>query len=83
MSINRWCGPCKILVPRLETAVGSTNGKVHLAKVDVDEQEAIAAEYNVTALPTVVAVKNGKVVDQFVGVKDDDIIQAFVQKLTP
>ena len=69
------------MVPRLETIIGSTKGKVHLAKVDVDEQESLASKYDVTALPTVIAVKNGKVVDQFVGVKDDDVIQAFVDKL--
>lgn len=70
------------MVPRLESAVGSSKGRVHLAKVDVDEQESIAAEYNVSSLPTVVAIKDGKVVDQFIGVKDDDVIRAFVQKLT-
>ena len=78
--ILSWCGPCKLLEPRLETAIASKKGAVHLAKVDIDEQDAIAAKYNVTSLPTVFAFKKGKVTDQFIGVKDQDIVHAFVSR---
>ena len=80
MSLVRWCGPCRLLEPRLETAVASKKGSVHLAKVDVDEQDAIAARYDVTSLPTVYAFKNGQATDHFIGLKDEDIVQAFVSK---
>lgn len=69
------------MVPRLETAIGAMKGKVHLAKVDVDEQEGLAGDFDVTSLPTVIAIKDGKKVDQFIGVQDEDVIRAFIAKL--
>lgn len=79
--IPRWCGPCKILAPRLERLVGTEPG-VHLAKIDVDENEDLAAEYQVSSIPAVYAFKDGKVLDSFVGVKDEDELKAFVKKMT-
>ncbi|KAI1293526.1 Thioredoxin, mitochondrial [Halotydeus destructor] len=76
-----WCGPCKLLMPKLETIVGGKNNKIHLAKVDTDEQEELAEKYKVKALPTVIAFKDGKVTDQFTGLRDDDQLRAFVEKL--
>ncbi|RWS23774.1 thioredoxin-like protein [Leptotrombidium deliense] len=76
-----WCGPCKLLTPRLETVIGSQKDKVNLAKVDVDSLDAIAAEFEITSVPAVFGMKNGKVVDKFVGLVDEDKIQAFVEKL--
>ena len=76
-----WCGPCKLLTPRLEAAVASTEGKVHLAMVDIDDLSDLALDHGVQAVPTVMAVKEGKVVDQFVGVIDEDKLDAFVNKL--
>ncbi|XP_077308717.1 thioredoxin, mitochondrial isoform X1 [Lithobates pipiens] len=77
----QWCGPCKILAPRLEKAVAKHQGKVLMAKVDIDDNTDLALEYEVSAVPTVLAMKNGCVVDQFVGVKDDDQVEAFLNKL--
>lgn len=76
-----WCGPCKMLTPRLEAAVASTEGKVHLAMVDIDDMSDLALDHGVQAVPTVVAVKDGKIVDKFVGVIDEDQLDAFVKKL--
>jgi len=76
-----WCGPCKMLEPRLETIVGGKAGRIDLAKVDVDENETIASQYQVSSVPAVFALKNGKVIDQFVGLKDDDQLRAFVGKV--
>ncbi|XP_013417621.1 thioredoxin, mitochondrial [Lingula anatina] len=76
-----WCGPCKLLAPRLESLVAAEEGKVLLAKVDIDEMSDIAINYGVTAVPTVVAIKNGQSVDKFMGLVDDDIIQSFIRKL--
>ncbi|XP_069510477.1 thioredoxin, mitochondrial [Ambystoma mexicanum] len=77
----QWCGPCKILAPRLERLVAQLNGKVRMAKVDIDDHTDLALQYEVSAVPTVMAVKDGEVVDKFVGLKDDDQLEAFLKKL--
>ncbi|KAM8779486.1 thioredoxin, mitochondrial isoform 1-T2 [Rhynchonycteris naso] len=77
----QWCGPCKILGPRLEKLVAKQHGKVVMAKVDIDDHTDLAIEYEVSAVPTVLAIKNGGVVDKFVGVKDEDQLEAFLKKL--
>lgn len=76
-----WCGPCKILTPRLDAAIAATEGKVHLAMVDIDELGDLAMDHSVQAVPTVLAMKGGKVVDKFVGVLDEDKLGAFVNQL--
>ena len=76
-----WCGPCKILGPRLDAAIAATEGKVNLAVVDIDELADLALDYRVEAVPTVVAVKDGEIVDKFVGLLDEDKLDAFVTKL--
>nr|XP_020478664.1 thioredoxin, mitochondrial isoform X2 [Monopterus albus]XP_020478665.1 thioredoxin, mitochondrial isoform X2 [Monopterus albus] len=77
----QWCGPCKILGPRLEKAVAKQKGRVAMAKVDIDDHTDLAIEYGVSAVPTVIAMRGGDVVDQFVGVKDDDELDSFVSKV--
>ena len=76
-----WCGPCKILGPRLDATVANTNSKVNLAIVDIDENSDLALEHNVQAVPTVMAFKDGKIVDKFVGLLDEDRLDSFVTKL--
>ena len=76
-----WCGPCKILGPRLEAAVAATNSKVNLAIVDIDVNGDLAMDHEVQAVPTVVAFKEGKMVDKFIGLLDEDKLDAFVTKL--
>ncbi|XP_047216031.1 LOW QUALITY PROTEIN: thioredoxin, mitochondrial-like [Girardinichthys multiradiatus] len=65
----QWCGPCKILGPRLEKAVAKQKGRVAMAKVDIDDHTDLAIEYGVSAVPTVIAMRGGDVVDRFVGSK--------------
>merc|ERR1712168_1260152 len=77
----QWCGPCKLLGPRLETIIGSKGEKVHLAKVDIDDVSDLALEYGVSAVPSVLAVKDGKVVDKFVGLQEETRIDSFVNRL--
>ncbi|XP_015265681.1 PREDICTED: thioredoxin, mitochondrial [Gekko japonicus] len=77
----QWCGPCKILGPRLEKMVAKQKGRVLMAKVDIDDHTDLALEYEVSAVPTVLALKNGSVVDKFVGIKDEDQLEAFLKKL--
>ncbi|XP_078125914.1 LOW QUALITY PROTEIN: thioredoxin, mitochondrial [Sander vitreus] len=65
----QWCGPCKILGPRLEKAVAKQKGRVAMAKVDIDDHTDLAIEYGVSAVPTVIAIRGGDIVDHFVGSK--------------
>nr|ABX75495.1 thioredoxin 2 [Lycosa singoriensis] len=76
-----WCGPCKLLEPRLENIIGSRNNKVHLAKVDIDANAELAMKYDVQAVPHVVGFKNGQAQSSFIGLKDEDQIESFVDKL--
>uniref|UniRef100_A0A4X2L7I5 Thioredoxin, mitochondrial n=1 Tax=Vombatus ursinus TaxID=29139 RepID=A0A4X2L7I5_VOMUR len=77
----QWCGPCKILGPRLEKMVARQDGKVVMAKVDVDENTDLAVDFEVCAVPTVLAIKNGDVVNKFVGLKNEEQLEAFLKKL--
>lgn len=76
-----WCGPCKLLVPKLESLVSKNHGKLVLAKINIEQQSELADEYQVMAVPTVIAMKNGKQIDRFVGFKDDDALETFIAKL--
>jgi thioredoxin 1 len=62
-----WCGPCKAIAPVLDELARESNGKVTLAKVNVDENHGLAARYGIRSIPTVLFVKEGKVVDQVIG----------------
>src|SRR5580698_8151053 len=78
-----WCGPCKTLGPMLENAVAATGGEVELAKVNVDENPQVAGTFQVQSIPAVFALRDGKVVDGFVGALPQAEVDAFVQRLTP
>lgn len=76
-----WCGPCKTLGPALEAAVTAARGKVRMAKVNVDENQAISAQLRIQSIPTVYAFWQGKPVDGFQGAIPGSEIKAFVDKL--
>jgi thioredoxin 1 len=62
-----WCGPCRAIAPVLEELTQASAGRVTLAKVNVDENPALAARYGIRSIPTILFVKEGKVVDQVIG----------------
>lgn len=62
-----WCGPCKAIAPILEELAGELDGKLKIAKVNIDEHDAIAAEFNVRAIPTMILFKGGQVAETLVG----------------
>jgi thioredoxin 1 len=62
-----WCGPCRAVAPVLEELAHGSGGRVTLAKVNVDENPGLAARYGIRSIPTILFVKNGKVVDQVIG----------------
>ena len=63
-----WCGPCKMLGPTMEELARQYEGKVLVAKVNVDEEPQLAAQFGVMSIPTVVFLKNGQEFDRKVGV---------------
>ncbi|MFN8050571.1 MAG: tetratricopeptide repeat protein [Acidimicrobiales bacterium] len=78
-----WCQPCVTLGPIIERVVANTNGKVVLAKVDVDANPQIGAAFRVQSIPAVFAMHQQKIVDQFLGAQPEAMVQAFVDKLLP
>ena len=76
-----WCGPCKTLGPQLEEAVKATNGAVTMAKINVDENQAIAGQLQVQSIPTVFAFSNGQPVDGFQGAVSASEIKAFIDRV--
>src|SRR3954451_14899076 len=78
-----WCGPCRALAPVLEKQVAERKGDVLLAKVNTDEEQKLATYYGIEGLPTVLAFKNGKPVDEFVGVLPEQGITQFLDRICP
>jgi putative thioredoxin len=78
-----WCGPCRTLGPIIESVVDETQGKVLLAKVNVDENPQVSAAFRVQGIPAVYAVADGKVVDGFIGAQAEPAVREFVSRLLP
>lgn len=78
-----WCGPCKTLTPVLEKVVGATNGRVVLAKVNIDENPGIAQAFRVQSIPMVVAIRDGAPVTAFQGAQPEHVVQQFVNEILP
>lgn len=73
-----WCGPCKMIAPVLEEVAVSHAGKLKIAKVDVDDNRAIAAKYGIRGIPTLMLFKNGELAAQKVGALSKAQLTAFV-----
>jgi putative thioredoxin len=78
-----WCGPCKTLGPMLEKLEAEYAGKWRLVKVNVDENQELAAHFQVRSIPHVMAFADGQPVDQFVGVLPEGQLRAFLDRLVP
>jgi putative thioredoxin len=78
-----WCGPCRTLGPIIEKVVDATEGRVELTKVNVDENPRVAATFQVQSIPAVYALKDGKVVDGFIGALPEKGVAEFVERLAP
>ena len=74
-----WCGPCRVLGPILEKVVAEQGGRVLLAKVDVDANPAIAQAFHVQSIPAVYVLRDGKVLDGFVGAQPEHAVRQFVE----
>ena len=76
-----WCGPCKQLTPTLEKCVNEKNGKVILAKINIDENQNIASQLNIQSIPTVYGFVDGRPIDAFQGAQPESKIVAMIEKL--
>ena len=77
-----WCGPCKQLTPILERVVNESGGKVRLVKINVDENQQIAAQLRVQSIPAVFAFVNGQPVDGFMGGLPESQVRQFISRLS-
>ncbi len=76
-----WCGPCKQLTPTLEKVVNSKNGKIILAKINVDENQGISSQLNIQSIPTVYGFVDGKPIDAFQGAQPESKIEEMINKM--
>ncbi len=76
-----WCGPCKQLGPALEKVVKQANGKVRMVKINVDENQQLAAQMRIQSIPAVFAFVNGQPVDGFMGALPESQLKQFVDRL--
>lgn len=75
-----WCGPCRMLGPVVEKLSKDMHGKVKFGKVNVDEQNELAEEYEVSSIPTIVLMKDGKIVQQRVGAGTEAAIKSWIEQ---
>lgn len=69
-----------MLTPRIESIIGEKSGSIKLAKVDIDEHSELALDYDVGAVPVLLVMKDGKVLNRMVGLQDTDKLRAWVDK---
>ena len=73
-----WCGPCKMIAPILEEAAGHYEGRVRIAKLNVDENAASAAKFNIRSIPTLLLFNKGAVIARKVGAVSQSHLRAFL-----
>jgi thioredoxin 1 len=76
-----WCGPCKMIGPVLDELADEYAGQVKIGKVDIDQQQALAAEYGVRAIPTLLLFHQGQVADQMVGLRSKKDLKASIARV--
>ena len=74
-----WCGPCRMLGPILEEVANEIGDEAVVAKIDVDSNQDLATKYSVRSIPAIFILKDGEVVEQFVGVKDKETLVAAIR----
>jgi thioredoxin 1 len=75
-----WCGPCRMIGPALEEISAEMNGKVTIAKINIDENPGIASQLGIRSIPTLMIFKDGQKVDQKIGASPKGDLQRWIQK---
>lgn len=75
-----WCGPCKMVAPILEEVAVDLSDKLTVGKVDVDENQELAAQLNIMSIPTLVLFKDGEVIDQAIGALSKAQLLSFLEQ---
>ena len=75
-----WCGPCKMQKPIIEELEAKYTDKIKFSVVDVDENQTLAREYSIHAIPTIVILSNGELVSSFVGLTSKDKLETEIEK---
>ena len=75
-----WCGPCKMIGPVVEKIAEEFEGKVQVAKLDVDENHSIASNYKVVSIPTLILFKEGKEIERSIGYKNEEELRSLLNK---
>ncbi|MGZ4311230.1 MAG: thioredoxin, partial [Solirubrobacteraceae bacterium] len=78
-----WCGPCRQLGPVLERGVAAREGKVELAKIDVDANPGAARAFGIQSIPAVKAFRDGRIVAEFIGAQPPAAVESFLDSLLP
>lgn len=73
-----WCGPCRVIAPVLDEIAGAAPGRVTLMKVNVDESPALATRHGIRSIPTILLIKDGRIVDRVVGAVPKSALQTRV-----
>lgn len=73
-----WCGPCKMLSPVIDEIAVEAGDRIKVGKINVDEETELASKFRVMSIPTIIAIKDGEVVDKKVGVQPKDAIISMV-----
>lgn len=76
-----WCGPCKMMAPVIDELAGDYEGKVRIGKINTDENRGTAAKYSVMSIPTILLIKDGKVVDQVVGAVPKTVLEQKINSM--
>lgn len=76
-----WCGPCKMIAPILDEIASEYDGKLKIGKVNIDEQQTLAAQHGIRAVPTLLLFKDGEVADQIIGLKSKRDLKANVDRV--
>ena len=77
-----WCGPCRMLGPILDSLAKELEGRVKIVKVDVDQSQSIASQYDISSVPTILLFKDGQLKQRMTGLKDIATLKSIVEELT-
>jgi thioredoxin 1 len=77
-----WCAPCKMMAPVLNEVAEELNGNSHVGKLNIEQYQSMAQQFNVRSIPTLILFKNGKEVKRFVGIKQKDFLLKEIQSVS-